>query len=95
MLTFAVSAVVPVQVRAKYACFALTSSPFWSWAALPGSANNGHSQPAIRSPRRRGRAASGHVEAERLRCLEVDHRFVLHWGLHRQVGRLFTLAIQV
>src|SRR6266576_7036 len=55
MLTFAVVQSWPVRLRAKYVCFALTSGLL----ALPGSANNEHSQPATRSPRRHGRAALG------------------------------------
>jgi len=33
----------------------------------------------------------GHIEAERLNGLEVDHRFVLCRRLHRQVGGLLAL----
>src|SRR5437899_5427074 len=32
-----------------------------------------------------------HVEAERLRGLEVDHQLVFSGRLHRQIGRLFAL----
>ena len=51
----------------------------------------------IRSPRRRGRAGTAAVEAERFAGLEVDHEFVLGRRLHRQVGRFlaFEDAIDV
>ena len=45
----------------------------------------------IRSPRRRGQAASAAVEAERLGGLEVDDQLVLCRRLHRQVSRLLAL----
>jgi hypothetical protein len=32
-----------------------------------------------------------HVQAERLRCLEIDHQFVLGRRLHRKIGRLLAL----
>ena len=32
-----------------------------------------------------------HVEAERLRSLEVDNQLVFRWRLHRQVGGLVAL----
>ena len=58
-------------------------------AAPPSSVMN--SRRLIRSPRRRGRAAWRHVEAERLGGLEIDHQFVLGRRLHRQVGGLLAL----
>ena len=44
----------------------------------------------IRSPRRRGRAARRHGEAERLGGLEVDHQLELGRLHDRQVGRLLA-----
>jgi hypothetical protein len=38
-----------------------------------------------------GEKRQWHFEAERLRCLEVDHRVELGRLLHRQVGRLLAL----
>ena len=38
-----------------------------------------------------GEHGRGHVEAERLGGLEVEHRFVLGRGLHWQVGGLLAL----
>ena len=57
-------------------------------AALPSSVMN--SRRFTRSPRRRGRVARRHVEAERLGCLEIDHQLVLGRRLHRQVGGLLA-----
>src|SRR5258705_7678368 len=31
------------------------------------------------------------IEAESLGGLEIDHQLVLHWRLHREVGRLLAL----
>ena len=58
-------------------------------AAPPSSVMN--SRRFIRSPRRRGRAAWRHFEAERFGGLEVDHQLVFGRRLHRQVGRLLAL----
>ena len=38
-----------------------------------------------------GEQRCGHVEAERLGGLEVDHQFILGRCLHRQVGGLLAL----
>src|SRR6476660_3258477 len=32
----------------------------------------------------------GHVEAERLGCLEIDDQLELDWRLHRKIGRLLA-----
>src|SRR5215471_16906571 len=37
-----------------------------------------------------GEHGGRHVDAERLRGLEVDHEFVLGWRLHWQIGRLLA-----
>src|SRR6476660_3856492 len=37
-----------------------------------------------------GEQRGRHVEAARLRSLEVDRQLVLGWGLHRQIGWLFA-----
>ena len=58
-------------------------------AAPPSSVMN--SRRFIRSPRRRGRAASRDVEAERLGGLEIDHQLELGRLHHRQVGGLLPL----
>ena len=59
-------------------------------AAPPSSVMNSR-RFIIRSPRRRGRAATADFEAERLCGLEVDYQFELGRRLHRQVGRLLAL----
>ena len=46
---------------------------------------------SIRSPRRRGRAASAAREAKRLCGLQIDHQLELGRLFDRQVGRLRTL----
>ena len=38
-----------------------------------------------------GEQRGRHLEAERLRSLEVDHQLVLHRRLHRQIGRFLAL----
>src|SRR5215470_15785202 len=38
-----------------------------------------------------GEHAGRHLDAQRLRGLEIDHQLVLRWGLHRKVGRLLAL----
>src|SRR4051812_8946836 len=38
-----------------------------------------------------GEHSRWHVEAERLRGLKIDHRFVLRWRLHRQAAGLLAL----
>src|SRR5262245_41956866 len=48
-------------------------------------------KPAIRSPRRQVRAASGDFEAECPRRCQVDHKFDLGRLYDRQVGGLCTL----
>src|SRR5262245_29246458 len=45
----------------------------------------------IRSPRRRGRAASWVCRGQHLGDLEVDDQLVLGGRLHRQVGSFFAL----
>jgi len=37
-----------------------------------------------------GKHRRRHVEAERLRSLEIDHELVFCWLLHRQIRRLFA-----
>ena len=41
-----------------------------------------------------GEQAIWHVEAERLRSLEIDHELAFCWLLHRQIRRLLPLRIR-
>ena len=45
----------------------------------------------IRSPRRRGRAVRGHIQAKRFRCLEIDDQFDLSGLVDGQVSRLLAV----